>query len=71
MSVIVHKSEPIENALKRLHREAIRENFFEVLMEKRYRQKPTTARCEKRRAHKKTKRRRRRANRRIRAKRGY
>jgi ribosomal protein S21 len=57
MSIIVHKDEPIDDALKRLHGEAIRENIFEVLNEKRYRVKPTEKRCLKRREWKKRKRR--------------
>ena len=64
MSIIVHKNEPIDEALKRLHGEAIRENIFEVLTKKRYRVKPTEERCIKRREWKKRKRRLRRAKRR-------
>lgn len=63
MSIIVHKNEPIDEALKRLHGEALRENIFEVAMKKRYRVKPTEERCAKRRERKKRKKKRRRAKR--------
>lgn len=63
MSIVVHSDEPIENALKRLHREAIRENIFEELKKRRYFIKPTTVRCIQRKKYKKTKKRRRQARR--------
>lgn len=63
MSVIVHKNEPIDEALKRLHGEALRENIFEVANAKRYRIKPTSERCEKRREWQKRKRKHRQAKR--------
>ncbi len=59
MSIIVHKDEPIDDAIKRLHREAIREDIFEVLNEKRYFIKDSEKRSERRREWKKRKRRRR------------
>lgn len=64
MSIIVHKNEPIDEALKRLHGEAIRENIFEVLNKKRYYIKPNEERYEKKREWLKRKRRHRRAKRR-------
>jgi len=36
MSIIVHKNEPIDDALRRLHSEAVRENVFETVNDKRY-----------------------------------
>lgn len=68
MSILVHKNEPIDEALKRLHGESIRENIFIAVNEKRYRVKPTEERCAKRRELKKRKRKRRRAIRRLRNK---
>ncbi len=44
MAVIVHKDEPIDQALKRLHREVVRENVIFQFKEKRYYIKPTTKR---------------------------
>jgi len=64
MSIIVHKNEPIDEALKRLHGEAIRENIFEVLNEKRYFIKPTEKRSVHKRKWMKRKKRHRRAKRR-------
>lgn len=63
MSIVVHSDEPIENALKRLHREAIRENIFEEMKKRRYFIKPTVERCITRKQYKKTKKRRRTAKR--------
>jgi ribosomal protein S21 len=68
MSVIVHKNEPIENAFKRLQREAIRENVFNVVMKKRYRVKKSEEMIQKRRERKKMKRRRSAAKRKVRSK---
>jgi ribosomal protein S21 len=68
MSILVHKNEPIDEALKRLHGESIRENIFNAVNEKRYRIKPTEKRCAKRREMKKRKRKRRKALRRVRNK---
>ena len=64
MSIIVHRDEPIDDALKRLHREAIRENIFETLTERRYHVKDSEKRSVKKREWKKRKRRRRTAARR-------
>lgn len=64
MSIIVHKNEPIDEALKRLHGEAIRENIFEVMNDKRYYIKPNEKRSVGKREWKKRKRRRRTAKRR-------
>lgn len=44
MAVIVHKDEPIDQALKRLHREVVRENVIFQFKEKRYHIKETTKR---------------------------
>lgn len=63
MSIIVHKTEPIDEAVRRLQGETLRENIFEVVNEKRYHIKPSVAVCEKRRAWRKRKRRSRRAKR--------
>jgi ribosomal protein S21 len=65
MSVIVHASENVDNALKRLHREVLREKILETFRNKVYRIKKTELQAEKRRAWAKTKRRRRRASRRA------
>ena len=42
MSVIVHANENIDSALKRLHREVMREKILETYREKAYRVKPST-----------------------------
>ena len=68
MSIIVHGDEPIDEALKRLHREAIRENIFETLNEKRYFIKKSLKLSVGKREWKKRKRRRRTAARRSRNK---
>lgn len=68
MAVIVHKNEPIDQALKRLHREVIRENVLDTVRKKQYYVKPTTVRSEKRKEFKKQKVKRRQANRRLRQK---
>lgn len=64
MAVIVHANENIDSALKRLHREVMREKILETYREKAYRVKPSTERIQKRREWAKMKRRRRAAARR-------
>ncbi|HEX9804582.1 MAG TPA: bS21 family ribosomal protein [Candidatus Dojkabacteria bacterium] len=64
MPVIVNDDMPIDQALKMLWREANRENIPNVLMEKRYRIKPTTKKHESKKVWEKMKRRRRTAKRR-------
>ena len=56
MAVIVHKDEPIDQALKRLHREVVRENVLVQYKEKRYYIKPTTKRSEIKKEYQKRKR---------------
>jgi ribosomal protein S21 len=68
MSIIVHKNEPIDNVMKRLHAEAIRENIFIKVTEKRYHEKPSVSKSEKKREWKKRKRRSRSAKRKLRNK---
>jgi ribosomal protein S21 len=68
MSIIVHKNEPIDNALKRLHAEAIRENIFNTINNKRYNIKDSAKKSEKKREWKKRKRRSRSAKRKRRNK---
>lgn len=68
MSIIVHKNEPIDDALRRLHSEAIRENIFVVMNEKRYYIKESEKRSEVKRAWKKRKKRARRYKRKRRNK---
>jgi ribosomal protein S21 len=63
VSVIVHPSENIDSALKRLHREVLREKILETLRAKAYRVTESYLDSEKRRAYAKTKRRRRSATR--------
>jgi ribosomal protein S21 len=65
MAVIVHASENVDNALKRLHREVLREKILETYRNKVFRIKKSELDIEKRRAWAKTKRRRRRASRRV------
>jgi ribosomal protein S21 len=65
MAVIVHASENVDNALKRLHREVLREKILETFRNRVYRIKKSELDIEKRRAWAKTKRRRRRASRRA------
>ncbi len=65
MSVIVHQSENIDSALKRLHREVLREKILETCRLKAFRIKKSSLDAEKRRAWAKTKRRRRSASRRA------
>ena len=64
MAVIVHANENIDSALKRLHREVMREKILETYRNKAYRVKEADLDIEKRRAWAKTKRRRRTASRR-------
>lgn len=65
MSVIVHKDEPIDQALKRLHREVVRENIIEQFKSKQFYVKPTTIRSAIKKEFKKRKTKRRRALRRA------
>lgn len=64
MAVIVHANENIDTALKRLHREVLREKVLETAREKAYRLKKVIEKREKRREWAKMKRRRRAARRR-------
>ncbi len=64
MAVIVHANENVDTALKRLHREVLREKVLETAREKAYRVKEVVAEREKRREWAKMKRRRRAARRR-------
>lgn len=63
MSIIVHKNEPIDEALKRLHAESIRENIFDTFNKKRYHIKDSRKRYEKKKEWLKRKRRHRSAKR--------
>ncbi len=63
MAVIVHSSENVDSALKRLHREVLREKILETYREKAFRIKKSKLEIDKRRAWAKTKRRRRSASR--------
>ena len=63
MAVIVHQNENIDAALKRLHREVLREKVLEDARDKQYRIKKSELDSEKRRAWRKTKKRRRSARR--------
>ncbi|MBP5204244.1 30S ribosomal protein S21 [bacterium] len=65
MSVIVHSNENIDSALKRLHREVLREKILETYKNKVYRVKKSSLAIEKRREWAKMKRRRRAAARRA------
>lgn len=65
MAVIVHANENIDSALKRLHREVIREKILETYREKAFRIKPSMLKIAKRREWAKMKRRRRSAARRA------
>ncbi len=64
MAVIVHANENIDSALKRLHREVMREKILETYREKAFRIKPSSLDIQKRREWAKMKRRRRTAARR-------
>jgi ribosomal protein S21 len=66
MAVIVHANENIDSALKRLHREVMREKILETAREKQYRVKKADEKIQKRREWAKQKRRRRAAARRAR-----
>lgn len=57
MSIIVHKNEPIDDALRRLHSEAVRENVFETVNNKRYFIKKNEIKSSKKREWMKRKRR--------------
>ncbi len=65
MSVIVHSNENIDSALKRLHREVLREKILETYREKQYRVKDADLDIQKRKEWAKMKRRRRSAARRL------
>jgi ribosomal protein S21 len=65
MSVIVHANENIDSALKRLHREVLREKILETYRNRVYRVKKSDLEIEKRREWAKQKRRRRTAARRA------
>lgn len=66
MAVIVHANENIDSALKRLHREVMREKILETYRENAYSVKPSIKGVQKRREWAKMKRRRRSAARRAR-----
>ncbi len=68
MSVIVHDDMPIDQALRMLWRETIRENIPEEYEKNRYRIKPTTLKHLKKKEFEKQKRRRRAASRNLRLK---
>lgn len=65
MAVIVHANENIDSALKRLHREVMREKILETYRDNFYRVKDSEKEIEKRREWAKQKRRRRAAARRA------
>jgi ribosomal protein S21 len=65
MAVIVHSNENIDSALKRLHREVLREKILETYRDKQYRVKKSDEEIQKRREWAKMKRRRRTAARRA------
>ncbi|NLZ24570.1 30S ribosomal protein S21 [Candidatus Dojkabacteria bacterium] len=65
MAVIVHANENIDSALKRLHREVMRERILETSRERAYRIKKSDLEIQKRREYAKMKRRRRTAARRA------
>ncbi|PKN03050.1 30S ribosomal protein S21 [Candidatus Dojkabacteria bacterium HGW-Dojkabacteria-1] len=65
MAVIVHANENIDSALKRLHREVMREKILETYREKVFRIKESDLDIQKRREWAKMKRRRRTARRRA------
>lgn len=64
MAVIVHQNEDIESALKRLHREVIREKILETVRERQYHISDSHEDRQKRIEWKKMKKRRRAARRR-------
>ncbi|MDD3647832.1 MAG: 30S ribosomal protein S21 [Candidatus Dojkabacteria bacterium] len=63
MSIIVHKNEPVDEALKRLHAESIRENIFDTFNKKRYQIKESRKKYEKKKEWMKRKKRHRSAKR--------
>lgn len=65
MAVIVHANENIDSALKRLHREVMREKILETYRNKVYRIRKADLDAQKRRTWAKMKRRRRTARRRA------
>lgn len=65
MAVIVHSNENIDSALRRLHREVLREQILETYRGKQYRTKKADEDIQKRREWAKMKRRRRTAARRA------
>jgi ribosomal protein S21 len=65
MAVIVHANENIDSALKRLHREVLREKILETFRNKAYRIKDADLKIQKRREWAKMKRRRKTAARRA------
>jgi ribosomal protein S21 len=65
MAVIVHSNENIDSALKRLHREVLREKTLDTYRSKQYRVKKADEDIQKRREWAKMKRRRRAAARRA------
>jgi len=65
MAVIVHSNEKIDSALKRLHREVLREGILETFRDKQYHKSKAEEQIEKRREWAKRKRRRRTAARRA------
>lgn len=65
MAVIVHHNENIDSALKRLHREVMREKILETYRDRTYHIKKSAAAIAKRREWSKQKRRRRTAARRA------
>jgi ribosomal protein S21 len=68
MSVVVYNNEPIENALKRLHREVMIEEILDKLKDKQYFVKKSVIRSEQKKVWMKTKRRGRSAARKLRRK---
>ncbi|WKZ31391.1 MAG: 30S ribosomal protein S21 [Candidatus Dojkabacteria bacterium] len=69
MAVIVHSNENVDSALKRLHREVLREKILETYRDRVYFVKKSQLAADKRREWAKMKRRRRSAARRARSKR--
>lgn len=65
MAVIVHANENIDSALRRLHREVLRERILETCRNKAFRIKKADLKIQKRREWAKMKRRRRTASRRA------
>lgn len=65
MAVIVHANENIDSALKRLHREVMREKILETYKDKAFRIHQSDVKAQKRREWAKMKRRRRTASRRA------